>query len=777
MGKKQARKSQLRLWYDKPAKTWTEALPIGNGRLGAMVFGKVIEERLQLNEDSIWYGGPVKGDNPNARRYLSEISRLLMEGKQQEAEELAQMALMSSPKSLRPYQPLGDLTIYHHGKKGIIKDYYRELDVEAGIVRTSYRMNGVLHEREVFSSAVDEVIVNRIHCDRPDMLNIRLLMTRRPFDGGSKAVARDTVIMYGENGKDGVEFCAAIKAVAEGGTVRTIGDFITITNARAVTIYIAAATTFRHVNPEEECLRRLAHVSNKSYEQVKQEHVADFSSIFGRVQLELHDSAETDEYALLPTDERLKRFKEGEEDPGLVSLYFQFGRYLLMSSSRPGSNPANLQGIWNESFTPPWESKYTINVNTEMNYWPAEVCNLAECHEPLFDLIDRIRINGRLTAREVYSCGGFVAHHNTDMWGSTQIEGNYMPGSIWPMGGGWLALHLWEHYRFGLDPAFLRDRAYPIMREASEFFLDYMTVDEQGQLLIGPCTSPENRFIHPSGFAGSIAMGPYMSTQIVYTLFQACIEASQILNIDEDMRRKWQEGLERLPKLKIGKHGQLQEWLEDWEEVTPGHRHISHLFALYPGEMVHGRYTPEWAAAARRTIERRMEQRQKSGGNQTGWSRAWAINYWARLEDAEQAYHNVCQLLSHSTLPNLFDAHPPFQIDGNFGGTAGIAEMLLQSHWGELVLLPALPAAWSKGKVQGLRARGGYEVDLAWEHGKLTCGMIHAMNDGLCRVVYMHEATPLIVEMDGQPIDASWNGNAVEFHMISGKQYTIKRAE
>jgi alpha-L-fucosidase 2 len=759
-----------RLWYEKAAKLWTDALPIGNGRLGAMIFGKVQTERLQLNEDSVWFGGVRQGDNPDAQKYINEIRRLLMEGKQQEAEDLAQMSMMSLPKSLYPYHPLGDLNIWYDGDKGKVEDYVRELDIDTAVARVGYSFNGVRHERELFSSAVDQVIAVKITSEHPGGLNLRFNFSRRPFDPGTQTIAPDTLILQGKSGADGVEYCAVLKAEQQGGTLRAIGDFLSIRGADSITLYVAAGTTFRYEDPKAECLRQVENAATKTYEKIREDHIANYKSLFDRVSLQLGEPGESGENAMLPTDVRLQKFQEGEHDPGLIQLYFNFGRYLMISCSRPGSNPANLQGIWNENFTPPWESKYTININAEMNYWPAEIGNLAECHEPLFDLIARIRVNGRKTAREVYGCRGFVAHHNTDMWGSSQVEGNYMPASIWPLGAAWLSLHLWEHYRFGSDQAFLRERAYPVLCEAAEFFLDYLVEDDKGRLITGPSTSPENEFYGPTGEKGCLSMGPSMDSQIIYCLLTACIEASRILNADEELRKQWENVRERLPKPQIGKYGQLMEWVEDWEEVTQGHRHISHLFALHPGDMIHVRRTPEWSQAARVTLERRLA----AGGGHTGWSRAWIINFWARLEDAEKAYENLRLLLIKSTLPNLFDNHPPFQIDGNFGGIAGIMEMLLQSHQDELTLFPALPAAWDKGSIRGIRARGGYELELEWNNGVLEQGVIKAGHDGVCRVRCMRSSGPLTVEANGKQVQFTETDSVLEFEAAAGAVYVIK---
>lgn len=791
------------LWYQQPAERWQEALPIGNGRLGGMIFGTAAQEKIQLNEDSVWYGGPKKANNPDALQYVPEIRRLLFEGKQREAEHLARMGLMSGPKYLHPYQPLGDLLFYFMQHEHPAADYRRELDLETAVASVRYRMDGFHYEREYFSTAVDGVMAVRLTTDKPGGLTFGVHIMRRPFDAGTRCLGTDTIMLHGECGKEGVEFRAGLRAAVSGGSLKTVGDFLSVEGADAVTLLLAANTTFRCEDPEAACLRQLELAFKKDYEQLKRDHIADYSGRFSRVKLRLGTSggavaatiAGTSAVPVgaltealdasgrsgaaaaveasadperLPTDERLKRMQEGAEDTGLAVLYFDYGRYLLLSCSRPGSLAANLQGIWNDSYTPPWESKYTININTQMNYWPAELCNLAECHEPLFDLIERMLPNGRVTAREVYGCGGFAAHHNTNLWGDTHVEGIPVSASIWPMGAAWLSLHLWEHYRFGLDRTFLKERAYPVMKEAAQFLLEYMVEDGQGRLLTGPSISPENKFILPDGTPGNLCMGPAMDMQIAHTLFTACVEASRQLEQDAPFRLQLEHALARIPQPSIGRHGQIMEWLEDYDEFDPGHRHISQLFALHPGEMIHARHTPELALAAKRTLERRLS----NGGGHTGWSRAWIINFWARLGEGDTAYEHVKQLLMKSTYPNLLDAHPPFQIDGNFGGAAGMAEMLLQSHGGELSLLPALPGAWADGQVSGLRARGGFEADLEWSGGRLTRAVLKAAHDGICKIAAGLE---LIVtnERTGAFCPIQRQGGVHIFHAEAGQNYVL----
>ena len=735
--------NNLRLWYKESARDWNEALPIGNGKLGGMIFGNTEKERIQLNEDSIWYGGPVDRNNPDAFTYLPKIRSLLFEGKIKEAERLATMALSGTPEGQRHYQPLGDLFLNFNHDKNRVENYLRELDLNSGLVKVQYSHDGVTYTREHFASAVDQVIVIRITADKPSSISFDAQLRRGKYIEKIQKIAYDSIMLRGNTGgEEGISFSTIVRAIARGGKVCTIGENLLVEDADEVVLLLSAATTFRNEDYIDVCERYIDNAAGRSYEDLLQDHVKDYQALFNRMELNLqglNDRAE--ELENLPTDERLKRVREGKDDFGLISLYFQFGRYLLISCSRPGTLPANLQGIWNQHMLPPWDSKYTININAEMNYWPAEVCNLSECHEPLFDLLERMREPGRRTARAMYGCRGFVAHHNTDIYGDTAPQDIYIPATYWPMGAAWLSLHLWEHYEFTQDIEFLREK-YPVMREAAEFFLDFLVEDSKGRLVTCPSVSPENSYRLENGEQGALCVGPSMDSQIIYALYSRCIEAAQILGVDEDYVQSFKEIIDKLPKPEIGKYGQIQEWAEDYEEVEPGHRHISHLFALHPGNQITVRNTPELAQAARKTLERRLAH----GGGHTGWSRAWIINMWARLEDGEEAYNNLKALIGKSTLPNMFDTHPPFQIDGNFGGIAGIAEMLIQSHAGEISLLPALPEAWVGGSIKGVRARGGLEVDMEWRQGRLDKVVLKPQVSGTFMIRYKQKSGQVKLE-------------------------------
>ncbi|WP_086949106.1 glycoside hydrolase N-terminal domain-containing protein [Sphingobacterium sp. JB170] len=786
----------VKLWYNKPAIAWEEALPLGNAKMGAMVFGGLETEHYQLNDNTLWSGYPSDGNNRGALAVLPEVRKAILEEKYTQAENLWKK--MQGPYSAS-YLPMGDLWLHFQHGDSSVSNYYRELSLDSAVSKVRYRINDINYIRESFISRTDGGLVLRISADRPGAISFKMELTSKlkhtviaDLNGQMvlKGVAPSYIakrdfeprqVVYNEPLGEGMRFEIHAAVHTSGGTVANENGQVNVRGADEVLVFLTDATSFagfdkspglQGVDAHKAALKGLQELQKQSFKRLKKEHVQDHSSLFNRVAISLGgDPVNTKR----TTDERIRRFSAGESDNGLLELYYQFGRYLLIASSRPGGPPANLQGLWNNDLQPPWGSNYTMNINTQMNYWLAENTNLAECHVPLFDFIGELAVNGAQTARVNYGINnGWLSHHNSDIWAKTSPTGGYtwdpkgMPRwSAWPMSGAWLSCHLWEHYLYSEDLIFLSQKAYPLMRGAAVAMLEWLVDDPTGKYLITiPSTSPENT-VKIKGKEYQLSMASTMDMAIIRELFSACIAACELLAVDEPFKLQLQAAMERLYPYHIGGDGQLQEWYKDWDDPQDKHRHISHLFGLYPGNQISTIKTPELAAAAKRTLLDR-------GDESTGWSMAWKTNWWARLFDGNHAYKILKDALHYidpreqrgqmsggGAYPNLFDAHPPFQIDGNFGATAGITEMLMQSHASEIHLLPALPDRWPQGYISGIRARGNFSVNIKWNEGKLHAASIHSGNGGVCRV---RSWQPLVVRHNETEVITSDQTRSVNEH-------------
>lgn len=802
------------LWYSAPAPVWTEALPIGNGCAGAMVFGganiganngdqqdsrknaalldgnstRGQDEHLQLNEDTLWSGSRANRLNPRAGEGFRKIRSLLLDShgedaaKIAEAEKLASETMIAIPRGMPPYSTLGDL--YLRSKDtSVVSEYRRELNLNTGIVQVKYASGGIHFTREVLASVPDGILAIHIMADKPRSISFRVTMDR-PEDFAVHVLGkRDLALTEGPEHKSQIRFQGQVRVLATHGRTYADGDAISVDRADDATILIALATDFKGGpiiggDPAALCAQMLDAAEKKSFDRLRAAAVAEQRKWMDRAAFHLASADLA--LASLPTNERLRRVSEGKNDPGLQELYFQFARYLLLASSRSGGLPSNLQGLWASGIDNPWGSKWTVNVNTEMNYWLAEPGNLAPTTAPLFDLLDMARTPGYGTASKVahdyYGAGGFVIHHNLDVWGDSEAIDGYGSG-LWPMGGAWLTLHAWDHYAFSGDKEFLRKRAWPLLHDSSQFFLDYLVEDGEGHLVTGPSVSPENSYRLADGSTHALSMAPTMDIEIVRELFLRTVQAAELLDEEPEFREKLTSALAKLPPFKVGKLGQLQEWQQDYDDSDPGHRHISHLWALFPGTLINLQHTPELARAAQTTLERRLAH----GGGQTGWSRAWVVNYWDHLGQGNKAYESLQVLLSRSTFPNLMDTHPPgvFQIDGNLGGASGMLEAVVQSRWYsdhcEVDLLPALPDEWRDGSVAGVRVRGGSEIALQWAGGKAKALAWRATQDEVfeLRLPAGQQVSSILVRGVKQHMEKRPDGS-MRFHAAKGEQYLIE---
>ena len=759
------------VWFRKPAERFEEAIPVGAGRFGAMLYGAPDCELLRLNEDSVWSGGPRERINPDAKEGFLEIRKLIRQQRISEAEQLAFQKMQGCPPNMRHYMPLGDLSLRLTLPKGEITDYRRELNLETGVYSVEFCLNGAHFRREIIASYPAQCLLIHLTADIP--FDVSAAMDGRDdYYDNNRIVLHDGVPYLefdgGSGTENGIHFACAVTAQTPDGFPEPCGNTLTVTCTKDVTFALTVRTSYYH--PGADCTSLARHdlltALPQYWDALRSEHIRDYRSLYARCEISLPENKPAND---IPTDELLKMLQNGDNSvrETLLNLYFRFGRYLMIAGSRPGSLPLNLQGIWNVDMWPAWGSRFTVNINTQMNYWAAESCNLSECHLPLFDLLTKIAENGRKTASQMYSLRGFCCHHNTDLWGDTAPQDLWMPATLWATGGAWLSLHIMEHFRFTQDIAFLQ-KYYPILHDAALFCSDFLTENAEGRLVTNPGVSPENTYLLPDGSKGCLCEGASMDSQIITALFQDVLDAEQLLGLHSPLADTIRQQLPRIPKPQIGRYGQIMEWAVDYEEAEPGHRHISQLFALHPAHQITVRRTPELAKAAAATLKRRLTY----GGGHTGWSCAWIANMYARLHDGEQVLGMLTKLLTGSTCPNLFDLHPPFQIDGNFGGTAAIAECLLQSDPDGILLLPACPKVWHSGRFHGLCAAGGFEISAEWNQNRLSAVTVHSRFGGTCRIL---SPNALHLQPDQQTITKFRKeaDGLMQFETVSGGVYHL----